>query len=134
MGGQNHPTKKMTTQTKSVESNVALEKSADISVKVVPAKAKPVPRTKPIIKKDDKTEIANKVVNNRRSADLESEDNSLYVSALEDVTDSTKKSRRSSNKVNNIFCNILFMFNIFEFTIFLQFYLFAKTSRLKFIF
>lgn len=100
VGGQNHPTKKMTTQTKSVESNVALEKSADISVKVVPAKAKPVPRTKPIIKKDDKTEIANKVVNNRRSADLESEDNSLYVSALEDVTDSTKKSRRSSNKVD----------------------------------
>jgi len=68
-----------------------------------------VPRVKPIIKKDDKTETANKVSsNNRRSADLEkSEDNSLYVSALEDVNDSMKRTRRSSNKVNNIFSDIL---------------------------
>lgn len=100
----------MVTQTKSVESNIALEKSADIAVsKVVPAKAKPVVRAKPIIRKDDKIETAIKVVNIRRSADLESEDNSLYVSALEDVTDSVKKSRRSNNKVNNIFCNILYL-------------------------
>lgn len=106
MGGQNHPTKKTVTQIKPVESNVAVEKPADVAVsKIIPAKAKPVPRTKPIIKKDDKTEIANKIVNNRRSVDLEkSEDNSLYVSALEDVTDSMKRTRRSSsNKVNNIF-------------------------------
>lgn len=103
----------MVVQTKSTESNIVLEKCTDIVVsKVVPAKTKPVLRAKPIIKKDDKrdsqqVETVNKVVNNRRSADLESEDNSLYVSALEDVTDSIKKSRRSNNKVNNIFCNIL---------------------------
>lgn len=111
MGGQHHPTKKIAIQTKSAESNIVLEKSADISVTKVVSAKKPVPRAKPIIKKEDKiedkTQIANKVVNNRRSADLESEDNSLYVSALEDVTDSVKKNRRSSNKVNNIFCHIL---------------------------
>lgn len=113
MGGQNHPTKKMVTQIKPVESNVALEKPADVAVsKVVPAKAKPVPRAKPIIKKDDKTEIINKIVNTRLSSDLEkSEDNSLYVSALEDVTDSMKRTRRSSNKVNDIFIQCM---NILE--------------------
>ncbi|XP_071648644.1 G2/mitotic-specific cyclin-B3 [Temnothorax longispinosus] len=103
LAGQNHPSKKMVTQTKSVESNVALpEKPANVAVsKIVPAKAKPVPCVKPIIKKDDKTETANKVVNNRMSSDLErSEDNSLYVSALEDITDSVKRTRRSSNKVD----------------------------------
>ncbi|KYQ49271.1 G2/mitotic-specific cyclin-B3 [Trachymyrmex zeteki] len=96
-----HPTKKIATQSK-VGNNVALEKPADVIIsKVVPAKGKPAPRIKSILKKDDKTETINKVVNIRRSADLEkSEDNSLYVSALEDVNDSIKKTRRSSNKVD----------------------------------
>ncbi|KYN44443.1 G2/mitotic-specific cyclin-B3, partial [Trachymyrmex septentrionalis] len=95
-------TKKVVTQLKPVGSNVASEKPADVTTsKVVPAKAKPAPRIKSILKKDDKTETINKVVNIRRSADLEkSEDNSLYVSALEDVNDSIKKTRRSSNKVD----------------------------------
>jgi len=51
--------------------------------------------------------------NNRRSDLEKSEDNSLYVSALEDVNDSMKRTRRSSNKVNSIFCDIL---HILEFT------------------
>ncbi|KYN15838.1 G2/mitotic-specific cyclin-B3 [Trachymyrmex cornetzi] len=94
-----NPTKKIVTQPKPVGSNVASEKPADVTTsKVVPAKVKPATRIKSILKKDDKTEIINKVVNIRRSADLEkSEDNSLYVSALEDVNDSIKKTRRSSN-------------------------------------
>ncbi|KYM85705.1 G2/mitotic-specific cyclin-B3 [Atta colombica] len=94
-----NPTKKVVTQPKPVGSNIASEKPADVTTsKVVPAKVKPAPRIKSILKKDDKTEIINKVVNIRRSADLEkSEDNSLYVSALEDVNDSIKKTRRSSN-------------------------------------
>lgn len=104
LGGQNQPAKKVVILSKPVdESNVASEKPADVTaLKVVPAKVKQVPRVKPIIKKDDKTETANKIVNNnRRSADLEkSEDNSLYVSALEDVNDSIKRTRRSSNKVD----------------------------------
>ncbi|EGI59239.1 CCNB3 protein, partial [Acromyrmex insinuator] len=94
-----NPTKKVVTQPKPVGSNVASEKPADVTTsKVVPAKVKPAPRIKSILKKDDKTETINKIVNIRRSADLEkSEDNSLYVSALEDVNDSIKKTRRSSN-------------------------------------
>ncbi|KAG5324792.1 CCNB3 protein, partial [Pseudoatta argentina] len=94
-----NPTKKVVTQPKPAGSNVASEKPADVTTsKVVPAKVKPAPRIKSILKKDDKTEIINKIVNIRRSADLEkSEDNSLYVSALEDVNDSIKKTRRSSN-------------------------------------
>ncbi|XP_012541579.1 G2/mitotic-specific cyclin-B3 [Monomorium pharaonis] len=101
LGGQNHATKKAIIQPKPIESNIVLEKSADITSKGVSTKIKPVPRVKPIIKKDDKTEIVNKVVNNRRSVDLEkSEDNSLYVSALEDVNDSMKRTRRSNNKVD----------------------------------
>ncbi|KAL0101613.1 hypothetical protein PUN28_019031 [Cardiocondyla obscurior] len=99
LGGQNHPTKKITTQAKPSENNVAVEKSTDV-VPVV-AKAKPVTRIKPIIKKDDKAETTNNKIVNRRSADLEkSEESSLYISALEDITDSTKRTRRSSNKID----------------------------------
>lgn len=108
MGGHNHTTKKMVTHVKPV----VVDKPADINIaKVIPVKSKPLPRVKPIIKKDDKTEISNKVIN-RHSTDLEkSDDNSLYVSALEDVMDSLKKTRKSSTKVinnlHNVFvCNI----------------------------
>ncbi|XP_050461307.1 G2/mitotic-specific cyclin-B3 [Cataglyphis hispanica] len=96
LGGQNHATKKIVTHGKLV----VIDKPAEINIaKVMPVKSKPLPRVKPIIKKEDKTEIVNKVVVNiRHSTDLEkSEDNSLYVSALEDVTDSLKKIRRNSN-------------------------------------
>ncbi|XP_072762964.1 G2/mitotic-specific cyclin-B3 isoform X2 [Anoplolepis gracilipes] len=98
LGGQSHITKKMITHVKPV----VVDKPTDINVaKVIPVKSKPLPRIKPIIKKDDKMEISNKIVNIRHSTDLEkSEDNSLYVSALEDVTESLKKTRRSSNKVD----------------------------------
>lgn len=90
---------------------VVIDKPTEINIaKVIPVKSKPLPRVKPIIKKDDKTEIPNKVVNIRHSTDLEkSEDNSLYVSALEDVTDSLKKIRRNSNnKVINILRSVLY--------------------------
>lgn len=90
---------------------VVIDKPAEINIaKVMPVKSKPLPRVKPIIKKEDKTEIPNKVVVNiRHSTDLEkSEDNSLYVSALEDVTDSLKKIRRSSNnKVISVLRSVL---------------------------
>lgn len=97
LGGQNHTTKKMVTHVKPV----VVDKPADINIaKVIPVKSKPLPRVKPIIKKDDKTEISNKVIN-RHSTDLEkSDDNSLYVSALEDVMDSLKKTRKSSTKID----------------------------------
>lgn len=97
MGGQNHATKKVVTHVKPI----VVDKPADNIAKVIPVRSKPLPRVKPIIKKDDKTEISNKVTI-RHSSDLEkSEDSSLYVSALEDVTDSLKKTRKSSIKVIN---------------------------------
>ncbi|XP_017876293.1 G2/mitotic-specific cyclin-B3 isoform X2 [Ceratina calcarata] len=64
---------------------------------VVPQKPKPVPRVKPVKKDDDKIEIPTKIVNVRRSLDLEkSDDSSLYVSALDDVGDVSRKGRKSS--------------------------------------
>lgn len=82
------------TQTSSIRT---LEKGV-IKPEVIPQKPKPVPRVKPIKKDEEKTEIPSKILNVRRSLDLEkSEDSSLYVSALEEITDdSTKKSRRSN--------------------------------------
>ncbi|RLU20783.1 hypothetical protein DMN91_007397 [Ooceraea biroi] len=84
--------------TANVVEKPATEKTVAVA-KVVPIKLKPPPR-KSTVKKDEKTEVPNKVVNTnvRHSVDLEkSEDSSLYVSALEDVTDSTRRTRRSSN-------------------------------------
>lgn len=71
---------------------------------VIPAKPKLVPRVKPVNKDDEKTEIPSKIVNVRRSLDLEkSDESSLYVSALDDVEDdNVKKSRRSNIQVNNL--------------------------------
>ncbi|KMQ93953.1 g2 mitotic-specific cyclin-b3 [Lasius niger] len=98
LGGQNHAPKKTITL---VKPTLVTDKPTDNIAKVLPVKSKPLPRVKPIIKKDDKTEISNKAGNIRHSTDLEkSEDNSLYVSALEDVTESLKKIRRSNNKVD----------------------------------
>lgn len=106
MGGQNHAPKKTVTL---VKSTLVTDKPIDNIAKVLPVKSKPLPRVKPIIKKDDKTEISNKVGNIRHSTDLEkSEDNSLYVSALEDVTESLKKIRRSNNKVISILRGVLY--------------------------
>ncbi|XP_011877704.1 PREDICTED: G2/mitotic-specific cyclin-B3 isoform X2 [Vollenhovia emeryi] len=96
--GQNHPVKKIVTQIKPVESNVASEKPADVAVtKAAATKAKPVLRPKPVVKKDDKTKIVNKIVNSRLSEDFEKSEDSLYVSALEDITDSVKRTRKSNN-------------------------------------
>lgn len=101
------------TQTSSIRT---LEKGV-IKPEVIPQKPKPVPRVKPIKKDEEKTEIPSKILNVRRSLDLEkSEDSSLYVSALEEITDdSTKKSRRSNIQVNsfkyyNIFLNYIIFF------------------------
>ncbi|XP_076762999.1 cyclin B3 [Xylocopa sonorina] len=82
------------TQTSSIRT---LEKAVT-KPEVVPQKPKPVPRVKPVKKDDEKAEIPSKIVNVRRSLDLEkSDDSSLYVSALEDVGDDClKKSRRSN--------------------------------------
>ncbi|KZC13034.1 G2/mitotic-specific cyclin-B3 [Dufourea novaeangliae] len=82
------------TQTSSVRT---LEKAVT-KAEIVPPKPKPVPRVKPVKKDDEKVEVPSKIVNLRRSLDLEkSEDSSLYVSALEDIgDDSERKSRRSN--------------------------------------
>ena len=62
---------------------------------VAATKTKPLSRVKTVKKNDEKivTDVLSKIVNVRHSLDLEkSEDNSLYVSALEDVSvDSAKK-------------------------------------------
>ncbi|XP_076242603.1 cyclin B3 [Calliopsis andreniformis] len=85
---------KSLTQTSSVRT---LEKVVS-KPEVAPPKPKPVPRVKAVKKNDEKTEIPNKIVNARRSLDLEkSEDSSLYVSALEDVGDESVKKSRLSN-------------------------------------
>lgn len=99
--------------TEKVESIVTEKSAVDKPVavaKVAPIKLKPPPRvSKSSIKKDEKTEVPNKNVNIRHSVDLEkSEDSSLYVSALEDVTDSTRRTRRSSNNKVNKTCSVLY--------------------------
>ncbi|XP_076671564.1 cyclin B3 [Andrena cerasifolii] len=88
------------TQTSSVRT---LDTAATKS-EVAHARPKPLPRVKPVKKDEEKTEIPSKIVNVRRSLDLEkSEDSSLYVSALEDVgDDSTKRSRRSNTQAAEI--------------------------------
>lgn len=85
---------KPVTQTSSVRT---LDKAAS-KPEIAPPKPKPVPRVKPVRKNDEKIDIPIKIVNVRRSLDLEkSEDNSLYVSALEDVGDESIKRSRLSN-------------------------------------
>ncbi|XP_076649011.1 cyclin B3 [Halictus rubicundus] len=71
---------------------------------VVPPKPKIMPRVKSVKKDIEKAEIPSKIINVRRSLDLEkSEDSSLYVSALEDVgEDNEKKSRRSNAQPNEL--------------------------------
>nr|XP_031849989.1 G2/mitotic-specific cyclin-B3 [Nomia melanderi]XP_031849990.1 G2/mitotic-specific cyclin-B3 [Nomia melanderi]XP_031849992.1 G2/mitotic-specific cyclin-B3 [Nomia melanderi]XP_031849993.1 G2/mitotic-specific cyclin-B3 [Nomia melanderi]XP_031849994.1 G2/mitotic-specific cyclin-B3 [Nomia melanderi] len=82
------------TQTSSVRT---LEKVVP-KPEVVPPKPKPALRIKPGKKDDEKVEIPSKIVSVRRSLDLEkSEDNSLYVSALEDVGDDSERKLRRSN-------------------------------------
>lgn len=87
------------------------EQNADkrIAKATIILKSKPASRVKPIIKKDDekkkdenKIDIPQKNVNIRPSLDLEqSEENSLYVSALEDMTESVKNGLKFINKVSN---------------------------------
>ena len=79
-------------------SSVRTLDTAATKPEVAHARPKPLPRVKPVKKDEDKSEIPSKIVNVRRSLDLEkSEDSSLYVSALEDVgDDSAKRSRRSN--------------------------------------
>ncbi|XP_076292111.1 cyclin B3 [Lasioglossum baleicum] len=86
------------TQTSSIRT---LEKTV-AKPEVVPLKPKIAPRVKSVKKDVEKVEIPSKIVNVRRSLDLEkSEDSSLYVSALEDIgEDSEKKARRSNVQTN----------------------------------
>ncbi|XP_012225048.1 G2/mitotic-specific cyclin-B3 [Linepithema humile] len=100
-GGQNHASKKTVNIIKPHVENNAAAKPADVTtLKAVLTKSKstirvPIHTAKP--KKEEKTE-SNKSQGTRHSSDLEkSEDNSLYVSALEDITDSMKRTRRSNN-------------------------------------
>ncbi|XP_012286391.1 G2/mitotic-specific cyclin-B3 [Orussus abietinus] len=109
-GAQLHEPKKLVkkaivTQTKPIvptSSLRTLEKILGKPDNVVPAKPKPVPKVKPVKKDDEKAEVPSKIVNVRRSLDLEkSEDGSLYVSALEEIsTDSGKKTTRTNINVD----------------------------------
>lgn len=79
-------------------SNIAVNKPGSI-VKPILTKSKPS-RVKPIIIKDQKkVEISSKVVKCievRQSIESEKSDGSLYISALEDITDSIRFSGISS--------------------------------------
>ncbi|XP_066589456.1 G2/mitotic-specific cyclin-B3 [Prorops nasuta] len=67
-----------------------------------PAKPKILPSTEPTQKEEKKVEVPSKNVNTRRSSDLEkSEDSSLYVSALEDISDSLKKIEKIEEESSN---------------------------------
>lgn len=111
-----------------------MEKSAINCIAKAGVAVKPRPRLKP--KKDDeKAEIAIKIVNYKHSLDLEkSDDNSLYVSALEDVTDSTKRTRRSTIKVLKRYIYVSQYIIIYTFDIFINFDidLFLVTWRLEY--
>lgn len=63
-------------------------------------KSRQTSRVKPIVKKDEeKTEVPSKIVNLRRSVDLEkSDDNSLYVSALETLPEEGNRRLSRSQK------------------------------------
>lgn len=76
-------------------------------------KSKPASRVKPTVKKEEEkkedennADIFPKSVNIRSSLDSEKSENSLYVSALEDVTESVKNGLKFINKVSNIISNI----------------------------
>ncbi|XP_020300232.1 G2/mitotic-specific cyclin-B3 [Pseudomyrmex gracilis] len=103
LGGQSHVLKKTITQAKQHDnkksgSNIAVNKPGSI-VKPILTKSKPS-RVKPIIIKDQKkVEISSKVVKCievRQSIESEKSDGSLYISALEDITDSIRFSGISS--------------------------------------
>lgn len=106
LGGHNQISKKPLALGKLQVENQDVTEKIVTKVSAVPTKTKLLPRiSKPAIKKgDEKIELSKIVVNNKRSLDLEkSEDSSLYISALEDVTESAKKTRRSiTQKVNII--------------------------------
>ncbi|XP_024946656.1 G2/mitotic-specific cyclin-B3 [Cephus cinctus] len=110
LGGQLHDNKKgvkkasQITHVKPVPQTNTVRTLDKIVIKpeaVLPGKLRLAPRAKPVKKDEEKPEISSKIVNLRRSLDLEkSEDSSLYVSALEEVPeDSAKKSTKLSDKV-----------------------------------
>ncbi|KAK2580934.1 hypothetical protein KPH14_006001 [Odynerus spinipes] len=80
-------------------SNRVAEKVVPKADVVVP-KPKAVPRVKALKDEEEKSKVSSKIEAVRRSLDLEkSDDSSLYVSALEDISDtSIKKSERDDKK------------------------------------
>jgi len=97
-----------TTVNNTVEKNTNIAEKPVAVTKIAPVKSKSSLRVTFNVTKDEGIEASNKIVNIRHSIDQEeSEDSLLYVSALEDVTDSTRKTRRS--KVIKILCNTLYV-------------------------
>lgn len=84
------------TQTSSIRT---LEKAV-AKPEVVPLKPKIAPRIKTVKKDVEKVEIPTKIITIRNSVD--SEDSSLYVSALEDVGEDSEKKRRSNVQITEI--------------------------------
>lgn len=82
-----------------VNSNRVVEKVIPKADVVIP-KPKALPRVQTLKTSDEKSKISSKIESVKRSLDLEkSDDSSLYVSALEDISDiSIKKSERDGNK------------------------------------
>lgn len=113
LGEQNRIVSKVIPQLKTtIENNDAEKRIAKATIILKP---KPATRVKPIIKKDEekkndenKTDIPQQIVNIRSSLDLEkSGENSLYVSALEDVTESVKNGLKFVNKVSDTISSII---------------------------
>jgi len=97
-----------TTVNNTVEKITNIAEKPVAVTKIAPVKSKSSLRVTFNVTKDEGIEASNKIVNIRHSIDQEeSEDSLLYVSALEDVTDSTRKTRRS--KVIKILCNTLYV-------------------------
>ncbi|EFN77747.1 G2/mitotic-specific cyclin-B3 [Harpegnathos saltator] len=107
LGEQNRIPSKIVPQFKTAIENNAIEKR--IAKATIILKSKPPSRVKPIVKKDEekksdenKADISQKFVNIRASLDSEkSEENSLYVSALEDVAENVKNSLKFNSKVSS---------------------------------
>lgn len=106
LGEQNRLPNKLVSQLKTtVENNV----DKRVTKASIILKARPETRVKPIVKKEEekknnenKVDVSQKTVNIRSSLDSEKSESSLYVSALEDVTESVKNSLKFVNVSNTI--------------------------------
>lgn len=111
--GTNYGPKKVIAHVQPLVENIPVAKPKPV-VPVVMAKPKLAPSNK--FKNDEeKADITIKIVNIKSSLDSEkSDDNSLYVSALEDVTDSTNRTlRKNTITITKVFKKDIYYFTIY---------------------